>query len=48
MYTEWREEWGRTNILESRHYDAIRQDPYQDLLAMDVQRGRDHGGYTMK
>lgn len=43
MHTEWRKEWGPTEILESSHYSAVREDPYQDLLAMDIQRGRDQG-----
>lgn len=43
MHTEWKSEWGPTELLESSHYDSIREDPYHDLLAMDVQRGRDQG-----
>ena len=43
MHTEWKNEWGLTDLTESAHYDSIRKDSYQDLLAMDVQRARDHG-----
>lgn len=43
MHTEWRKEWGPTEIMESSHYSAVREAPYQDLLAMDIQRGRDQG-----
>ncbi|XP_068221622.1 chorion peroxidase-like [Palaemon carinicauda] len=49
MYTEWRTEWGPSELAESTHYDSIRDDDYQDFLAMDVQRGRDQGvvGYLI-
>ena len=43
METEWSKEQGKTELVESLHYDSIRNDPYYDLLAMDIQRGRDQG-----
>lgn len=43
MTTEWHKEQGKTELIDSLHYNSIRNDPYYDLLAMDVQRGRDQG-----
>ncbi|XP_064104174.1 chorion peroxidase-like [Macrobrachium nipponense] len=49
MYTEWKAEWGPSELAESTHYDSIREDDYHDYLAMDVQRSRDQGvvGYLV-
>ena len=43
MFTEWRPEWGNTDILDSVHYNSVQKDAYKDMLAMDIQRARDHG-----
>ena len=45
MHTEWNNEWGPSELVESAHYDSIRDHSYYDLLAMDVQRGRDQGEF---
>lgn len=47
MFTEWRSEFGETEILNPRHYEGVRKDKYIDMLAMDVQRGRDHGMWVL-
>ncbi|KAK7078572.1 hypothetical protein SK128_000963 [Halocaridina rubra] len=49
MHTEWKQEWGPTELIESSHYDAVKEDAYHDLLALDIQRGRDQGvvGYLV-
>ncbi|CAL4062595.1 unnamed protein product, partial [Meganyctiphanes norvegica] len=43
MKSEWRNSWGATDILDSTQYNSVLKDSYQDLLALDMQRARDHG-----
>lgn len=43
MKSEWHISWGSTDILDSDQYRSVLKDPYQDLVALDIQRGRDHG-----
>ena len=45
MLTEWSPDSGvsREDHFGSSQYSSIKGLDYQDMLAMDVQRGRDHG-----
>ena len=45
MLTEWHaKDSGREELLGgAAHYNSVAEQAYQDLLAVDIQRGRDHG-----
>ena len=46
MDTEWRKK-DRKNILKGSQYASVRNDDYVDLLALEIQRGRDHGQWSL-